>query len=96
MADLNQPTGVVHNSAAQQFELRVGERLCVLQYRVTAGKMIIYHTEVPWPLEGRGLAAQMTQAALEFARSEKLRVEPRCPYTAAFLQKHPEYLGLLR
>jgi predicted GNAT family acetyltransferase len=95
MTDLNQTTDVVHNKAAQQFELRVGERLCVLQYRITAGKMVIYHTEVPHPFEGRGLAAQMTRAALEFAQSEQLHVDPRCPYTAAFFRKHPEYSGLL-
>ena len=96
MSELQPTTGVVHNREAQQFELRSGQGLCVLQYRITAGKMIIYHTEVPPPLERKGLAAQMTRAALEFARSEKLRVEPRCPYTVTFLRKHPEYSGLLR
>jgi predicted GNAT family acetyltransferase len=96
MTDLNQNTGVVHNLAAQQFELHAGESLCVLQYRITDRKMIIYHTEVPQPFQSRGLAAQMTRAALDFARSEGLHVEPRCPYTAAFFQKHPEYANLLR
>ena len=56
---------------------------------------MIYHTEVPEPIEGQGLAAQMTRAALEFARSENLKVEPRCPYTAAFMQKNPEFNDLL-
>jgi predicted GNAT family acetyltransferase len=95
MTDFNQ-TSVVHNLAAQQFEVRVGESLCVVQYRIAGGKMIIYHTEVPPPLERRGLAARMTRAALEFARLERLSVEPRCPYTAAFFRKHSEYASLLR
>ena len=96
MTESDQQKGVVHNLEAQQFELRVGESLCVVQYRIAPGKMIIFHTEVPPPLERRGLAARLTRAALEFARLEKLRVEPRCPYTAAFFHKHPEYAGLLR
>ena len=79
----------------QRFELRVGEALCVLDYRRFPGKLVIYHTEVPQPLERRGLAARMTRAALEFARSENLQVEPRCPYTAAFMQKNPEFADLL-
>ena len=88
-------TTVVHNQAAQQFELRAGSDIGLLQYRISDGRMIIYHTEVPRHLERRGLAAHMTHAALQFARAQKLRVEPRCPYTAAFFRKHPEYGDLL-
>jgi predicted GNAT family acetyltransferase len=86
---------VVHNSAAQQFELRVGDLLCLLQYRMADTKMIIFHTEVPPAVQNRGLAERMTQAALEFARAHKLKVEPRCPYTAAFLRRYRGYSDLL-
>jgi predicted GNAT family acetyltransferase len=86
---------VFHNVTQQRFELRVGEVLCLIDYRRFPGKLIIYHTQVPQPFEGRGLAARMTRAALDFARSENLQVEPRCPYTAAFIQKNPEFTDLL-
>ena len=86
---------VLHNVALQRFELRVGDALCLIDYRRSPGKLIIYHTEVPQPLERRGLAACMTRAALDFARSQHLQVEPRCPYTVYFMRKHPEYADLL-
>ena len=86
---------VVHNEKDSRFELRIGEALCVLDYRRTPDRLVIYHTEVPPLFERRGLAARMTRAALDFARSQNLRVEPRCPYTAVFMQKHPEYSDLL-
>jgi uncharacterized protein len=86
---------VVHNTEENRFEIRVEDALCVLEYQRLPGRLVIYHTEVPQPYEGRGLAARMTRVALEFARAEKLRVEPRCPYTAAFMQKHREYDDLL-
>ncbi len=86
---------VFHNVAQQRFELRLGDALCLLDYRLSLGKLVIYHTEVPQPLERRGLAARITRAALDFARSQNLQVEPRCPYTASFMQKHPEYADLL-
>jgi uncharacterized protein len=86
---------VIHNEQDSRFELRIGDALCVLDYRRTPDKLVIYHTEVPLPFERRGLAARMTGAALDFARSQNLKVEPRCPYTAAFMQKHPEYADLL-
>jgi len=86
---------VFHNVAQRRFELRVGDALCLIDYRRAPGKLVIYHTEVPQPLERRGFAARMTRAALDFARSENLQVEPRCPYTAAFMQKNPEFADLL-
>ncbi len=86
---------VAHLPAEERFELRAGTYVCIVNYRRRPGKMVIYHTEVPLPFEGHGLAARVTRAALEFARKEKLQVEPRCPYTAAFLRKNPEYSDLL-
>jgi uncharacterized protein len=86
---------VFHNVAQQRFELRLGDALCLLDYRLSPGELVIYHTEVPQPVERLGLAARMTRAALEFARSENLQVEPRCPYTAAFIHKNPEFADLL-
>jgi len=86
---------VVHNPSAQQFELHVGNMLCLLQYRINDEKMIVYHTEVPPPIQNRGIAERMTRTALEYARAEKLKIEPRCPYTAAFLRQHREYSDLL-
>ena len=85
----------MHNAAEGRFELRIGGELCLLNYRRSAGKLVIYHTEVPQPFEGRGLAERMTRAALDFARSENLQVEPRCSYASYFMQKHPEYDDLL-
>jgi Predicted acetyltransferase len=93
--DSFQSAPVVHNSFAQQFELHVGEKLCLLQYRIANGKIIIFHTEVPETIQNRGLAERMTKTALDFARAQNLKVEPRCPYTAAYLRKHPEYSDLL-
>ena len=94
-SDAIQSAQAEHNQSEQQFELHVDGMVCLLQYRATSGKIIIYHTEVPPPLQNRGLAARMTRAALEYARTLGWKVEPRCPYTAAFLRRHREYSDLL-
>src|SRR5215510_13473479 len=86
---------VLHVPGEERFELRAGTYICVVNYRRTPGKMVIYHTEVPLPFEGHGLAARVTKAALDFARGEQLQVEARCPYTAAYIRKHPQYGDLL-
>ncbi len=90
-----QTSEVIHNVPEERFELRVGDALCQLNYRRLPDKLVIYHTEVPQQLEGHGLAARLTRAALAYARAENLQVDPRCPYTAAFFQKHPEFQDLL-
>jgi uncharacterized protein len=86
---------VFHNVAQQRFELRLGEALCVLDYRRSPGRMAIYHTEVPPSIQRQGFAALMTRAAFDFARAENLLIEPRCPYTAAFVRSHPEFNNLV-
>lgn len=86
---------VMHNPREGRFELRAGTYVCILSYRLAAGKMVIYHTEVPLPFEGHGLAARVTRTALEFARSQGLQVDPRCPYTAAYMRKNAEFDDLL-
>lgn len=86
---------VRHNEAVRRFEAEVHGLRAVLVYKLIPGRMLIQHTEVPPSLEGRGLAARLTRAALEFARSKALQVVPACSYTASYMAKHPEYNDLL-
>ena len=59
------------------------------------GWMTLWHTEVPPPLRGKGIAATLAQTALEYARDENLKVDVICPSVAGYLQKHPEFGNLL-
>ena len=86
---------VRHDEAEHRFEADIQGLKAVLIYKIVPGRMLIQHTEVPPELEARGLAARLTRAALDFARSKKFEVVPACPYTAAFIAKHPEYNDLL-
>jgi len=92
--DLDQ-VQVTNNEQAHRFEATVHGLKGFIVYKILPGRMVIQHTEVPLELEGQGLAAKLTRAALEYARTRKLQVIPSCPYTAAFLAKHPEYGDVL-
>jgi predicted GNAT family acetyltransferase len=81
---------VEHNGPERRFEIRVGEATAVLDYEVAGGALIATHTEVPPALRGRGLAELLVRAMLAWAGEAGLRVEPRCSYVAAFMEKHPE------
>lgn len=86
---------VTHNEEAHRFEATVDGLRSLITYRRSPDRFILLHTEVPPPLEGKGLAAKLTRTALEFARTNHLRVIPLCPYVSSFLRRHREYQDLL-
>jgi len=57
--------------------------------------LTVYHTEVAPEAEGQGLAKKMLQAMVDYARKNKLKVIPLCPYVHAQFKRHPdEYADL--
>ncbi|HEX4986390.1 MAG TPA: GNAT family N-acetyltransferase [Burkholderiales bacterium] len=86
---------VVHNEAAKRFEVSVDGRLAFSKYLLAGEKFVVEHTEVPPELEGRGLASRIVRTALDYARANRLKVMPLCPFTAAYIRKHPEYRDLV-
>lgn len=86
---------IEHDVAGKCFELRLESHRCVLDYTLNHNVMTITHTGVPSALGGRGLAAEITKFALDYAQSQGWRVIPQCSYVAAYIQKHPQYAPLI-
>jgi predicted GNAT family acetyltransferase len=86
---------IINNERAQRFEAHVGSLVALLTYLRFPDRIVYNHTEVPSVLEGQGLAAKLTKTALDFARSNDLRVVPRCSYVSAYIAKHQEYQDLV-
>ena len=70
------------------------EGTATLVYRLSPGVVDYLHTEVPKQLEGHHLGSQLARAALEWARDQKLRVIPTCPFVRGYIRRHPEYRSL--
>ena len=88
MSDLH----IDNNALASRFEALVNGRLAVLDYRIEGDTIFLLHVEVPVSEQGRGIASRLSQAALEFSRDSGLKVVPRCPFIAAHMRRHPEFL----
>ncbi len=88
-------TAVTHNPAASRFETTVDGRPAVCAYRRQGDTLLLTHTEVPPAAQGRGVAAALVKATLDWARAEGLRVRPLCSYVAAYMRRHPETQDLL-
>ena len=93
MPDVELP--VVHNTAAKRFEVILDGKVAFSKYLLAGEMIVIEHTEVPVELEGKGLASRIVRTALDYARAQKLKVMPLCPFTAGFIHKHPEYQDLV-
>lgn len=52
--------------------------------------LTVYHTEVDPELEGKGLAKQMFDEMVGYARKEKLQVLPLCEYVHLQFRRHPD------
>ncbi|MDN5761150.1 MAG: N-acetyltransferase [Microlunatus sp.] len=91
----SQKLEVTRNDERSRYEgRREGELVSLVDYVLRDDTMIVIHTGTESRWRGNGLAAQITQAALDDARSRGLRVLPRCPFTAEFIQRHPSYADL--
>jgi predicted GNAT family acetyltransferase len=86
---------VVHNPAAGRFEAVVDGLLCRADYRLQDGVMRMHHTEVPYRLEGKGIAGRIVAAALDHARQNGLKVMPAGGFVRAYMRRHPDTHDLL-
>lgn len=69
--------------------LRDGEERGELVYASDGARMVITHTEVDPSLRGQGLAKELVEAAVDWARAQGLKVEPRCSYARAVIVRSP-------
>ncbi|HWI10945.1 MAG TPA: GNAT family N-acetyltransferase [Burkholderiaceae bacterium] len=89
------PLHIEHHPERGRFQAVVEGRTCVADYRLADGVITITHTEVPPPLEGRGIAGELVQALLDHARAQGLKVRPLCSYARAYMRRHPATADLL-
>lgn len=81
--------GVVHDQDRQSFEIALPGGPAVLTY-VRAGMVVVLqHTVVPVGHRGRGLAAELTRAALAWSAHQGVTVVPQCSYVSHWLTEHP-------
>jgi predicted GNAT family acetyltransferase len=73
-----------------------GNRLAAMTFTM-AGQalMIIDHTEVSDALRGKGAGKQLVEAAVRYARDNKLKILPLYPFAKAVFDKTKPYRDVL-
>ena len=85
---------ITNNLALSRFETVEEGTTAYLSYELFPGIIELQHTIVPRAIEGRGIAARLTDFAVAYARSEGLLIRPVCSYSVRYFERHAE-LGVL-
>ena len=57
---------------------------------INGNDLTVYHTEVVREAEGKGLAKNMLDVMVNYAREHHKKVIPLCPYVHLQFRRHPE------
>lgn len=81
-----------HGSKGAFFISAQGKRLAEMTYSKAGDtRLIIDHTEVSEALKGKGAGKQLVTAAVNFARQQKIKILPLCPFARAVFEKTLEF-----
>ncbi|SCG70701.1 GNAT family N-acetyltransferase [Micromonospora humi] len=87
---------VEENPAKHRFEILVDDALAGFSAYLPRGEVLVFtHTEVDDRYQGQGVGAALVRGMLDQIRERGGRVVPRCPFVAAFIERHPEYADLV-
>lgn len=85
---MDQEITIQHDLAEKQFYVTIDGSRAYLAYMDLGRKTLdIYRTFVPNALRGKGLAAKLTERALQFANEEGYQVIPSCSYVERYMQR---------
>jgi len=87
---------IMNNEAEKRFEVWIESYLSKLDYIRDGKNFVITHVGVHPELRGQGVAGKITQAALEYAGANSLRVIPMCSYAASYIRRNPQYTDLMK
>lgn len=87
---------LIDNAEKNQYEFQIGKLTPRIEYIKTSdGEVYFMRTIVPFGLQGKGIGSQLTKKALIDIQKQGLRLIPMCPFTATYIQKHPEWKSLV-
>ena len=58
-------------------------------------KMVIEHTEVGDEMKGKNAGNQLVHTAVEYARTNNIKIIPLCNFANSVFKKNPEYADVL-
>ena len=86
---------VTDNREERRFEVEIGDARAFIEYSDDGDVVTMTHTEVPPDFEGQGIGSRLVKGALDMVEITGKKVNPACPFVAAYIKKHSEYESLV-
>jgi predicted GNAT family acetyltransferase len=87
----------LNNKDKKRYELHVGDYFSLAEYIINnEGVVYITHTETPMELEGQGIASELIEKTLQDIKDQGRKVFPICPFVISYIQKHPEWIEIVK
>jgi len=86
---------VIHEKENERFVIYLEGNEVYVEYTMRNNEIDLNHTYTNPALRGKGLAAHVVRAALEFAKENNIKVIPTCSYVQSFIEKNKEYKELV-
>ena len=88
-------TTVVDNPQERRYEIFAdGELAGFAAYERTGEQVVLTHTEIGAPFEGRGLGSELVHQALDRLREQGASIVAVCPFVRQWIARHPDYQDL--
>ncbi|KTD15535.1 glutaredoxin [Legionella gratiana] len=86
-----------HDKQNQKFYVKKNNEESNLKYKKLDEQTLDYYaTFVPENLRNQGIADNITDYALQYAKDNNYQVVPSCPYVRSYIKKHPKYQSLVK
>lgn len=88
---------IKHDEKDKKFYINKDGKEANLKYKMDDETTIdLKSTFVPEEFRGEGLAGEITEYALNFARQKNYDVIATCPYVKSYIEKNEEYQDLVK
>lgn len=95
--DETQKLQITHDNDDLRFYADVEGEEAELTYTYPEdGVMDFDHTFVPEKGRGKGIANQLVEAGLKYAKSQNYKAIASCPVVDAYVKRHPEYNSIMK
>ncbi len=92
----DQKLSVSHRETARRGRFHIGVGAELTYTRPAEAVMKVNHTLVDKEHRGKGLAHQLYQAMVQFARDNNRKVIPICPFVVTMFEQNPQDASLLQ
>ena len=86
---------LVNNTSENRYEMEVEGQKAYVDYRTHPEVIELTYTYVPASCRGKQAGSKLVESVLEHVRAQRLKVIPRCGFVAQWIQRHPEWEGIV-